>query len=323
MDINWGIIGVGDVTEVKSGPAFQRVGNSCLAAVMRRDGEKARSYAERHGVPSWYSDAQQLIDDPRVNAIYVATPPDSHVSYAIAAMQAGKPVYLEKPMALNRLQAEGLLKAQHALDGRVSVAHYRREQPYFKKVKELVQAEIGIPLLVNLRFYQRPLPAEVLQTPRMRWRLDPSQSGGGLFHDLAPHQIDLLCHIFGDIVYCEGLSHNQTKRYAAADVVSGCILFEKDVLFTGQWAFQASTELDVCEVVGTEGRVSFSVFSNSPIELSNGRGTSLFRFDALAHVQEPMISAVVSYFRGLGPKPCSVREGMAVMGVLDSFSRGV
>src|SRR3546814_11634492 len=137
MEVRCGIIGAGDVTEVKSGPAFQQVEHSQLIAVMRRDAAKAKSYAERHGVPRWYTDAQQLIDDPEVNAIYVATPPDTHAYYATAALRAGKPVYLEKPMTLNSRAAKALVETQQACGVKLSVAHYRREQTYFKKVKEL------------------------------------------------------------------------------------------------------------------------------------------------------------------------------------------
>ncbi len=320
MEIKWGIVGVGDVTEVKSGPAFQRVEHSHLVAVMRRDAAKAKSYAERHGVPRWYSDAQQLIDDPEVNAIYVATPPDSHTFYAAAAMRAGKPVYLEKPMTLNSLQAKELLETQQSCDGRISIAHYRREQPYFKKIKELIDFHIGVPRIANLRYYQQPLSNEALQSSRMQWRLNPAQSGGGLFHDLAPHQVDLMYHFFGSIACSSGISHNQAKRYAADDAVSGQILFENDVLFTGQWAFNVGEDLDLCEVVGAEGRVSFSIFDYRAIELVNKQGTQHFRFESLPHVQQPMIAAVVSYFRGVGPNPCSVREGYEVMKVLDSFT---
>ena len=97
--IKWGIIGCGDVTEVKSGPAFNKVKNSGLVAVMRRDAEKAEDYARRHTVPKWYSDANKLIHDPEVNAIYIATPPSSHEEYTMAAFDAGKPVYVEKPMS--------------------------------------------------------------------------------------------------------------------------------------------------------------------------------------------------------------------------------
>lgn len=320
MDVKWGIIGVGDVTEVKSGPAFNRVEHSQLVAVMRRDAEKAKRYADRHGVPRWYSDAQQLIDDPGVNAIYIATPPHTHAYYATAALRAGKPVYLEKPMTLNSDEAAALVETQQVWGVKLSVAHYRRQQPYFKKVKELIDKYIGVPRIANLRFYQPPLAVDVLQSPGMQWRLDPKQSGGGLFHDLAPHQIDLMHYFFGSIASSSGMARNQAKLYEAADVVSGQIWFQSGVLFSGQWAFNAAEKCDICEVVGTEGKVTFSVFDYQPILLVNQQGPQQFDFEPLPHVQQPMIAAVVSYIRGLGPNPCSVQEGYNVMRVLDDFS---
>src|SRR5205085_8185937 len=99
--INWGIIGCGDVTEVKSGPAFNKVKNSSLVAVMRRNAVKAKDYAQRHNVPKWYTDANDLIADPKINAIYIATPPSSHEKYTLAVLDAGKPVYVEKPMSID------------------------------------------------------------------------------------------------------------------------------------------------------------------------------------------------------------------------------
>ena len=97
--IRWGIIGCGNVTEVKSGPGFQKAKNSALVAVMRRNGALAEDYARRHNVPRWTDDAQALIDDPEVDAVYVATPPAFHIEYTIQAARAGKPVYVEKPLA--------------------------------------------------------------------------------------------------------------------------------------------------------------------------------------------------------------------------------
>lgn len=320
MNVKWGIIGAGDVTEVKSGPAFQQVAHSELVAVMRRDAAKAKSYAERHGVPQWYTDAQQLIDDPEVNAVYIATPPDTHAYYADAALRAGKPVYLEKPMTLNAGEAKALMETQQACDVKLSVAHYRRQQPYFRKVKDLIDGHIGVPRVANLRYHQQPLTAEVLQSPGMQWRLNPEQSGGGLFHDLAPHQIDLMHYFFGNIASSSGMARNQAGLYQAADVVSGQIWFEKGVLFSGQWAFNVAEKHDVCEVIGSEGKVSFSIFDYQPIELASGQGTQRFDFEPLPHVQQPMVAAVVSYIRGVAPNPCSVQEGYNVMQVLDNFA---
>src|ERR1700732_4083626 len=126
--VNWGIIGCGDVTELKSGPAFNKAGNSALVAVMRRDAVKAQDYARRHQVPRWYDDASQLINDPEVNAIYIATPPSSHEAYTIAAINAGKPVYVEKPMANNYAAACSMADTAAQKNSKLVVAHYRREQ---------------------------------------------------------------------------------------------------------------------------------------------------------------------------------------------------
>ena len=99
INIKWGFIGCGVVTQKKSGPAFSMIRNSEVVAVMSRRAEKAESYARRNHIPRWYTDAQLLIGDEDVNAVYIATPPSSHATFAIMAMKAGKPVYIEKPMA--------------------------------------------------------------------------------------------------------------------------------------------------------------------------------------------------------------------------------
>jgi len=103
--VRWGIIGCGDVTEKKSGPGFQKALGSELVAVMRRDGERAADYARRHQVPKWYDDAERLIRDPQVDAVYIATPPATHVAFIKQVADAGKPVYCEKPMGVNATES--------------------------------------------------------------------------------------------------------------------------------------------------------------------------------------------------------------------------
>src|SRR5713101_4999361 len=136
--IRWGIIGCGDVTEVKSGPALQRATGSALVAVMRRDRAKAEDYARRHGVPRSYDDAAALIADPHVDAVYVATPPSSHRDLALAVAAAGKPCLVEKPMAMNHAECLEMVAAFHALALPLCVAYYRRALPRFLKVRELL-----------------------------------------------------------------------------------------------------------------------------------------------------------------------------------------
>ncbi|MEJ7912481.1 MAG: Gfo/Idh/MocA family oxidoreductase, partial [Chitinophagaceae bacterium] len=249
--IQWGIIGCGNVTEVKSGPAFSKVPNSKLVAVMRRNAAKSKDYAQRHGIEKWYSDATALINDPDVHAIYIATPPSSHEAYAIEALHAGKPVYVEKPMAVNVVAAQHMAAAAESTGVKLSVAHYRREQPLFLKIKSLLdEGAIGEVRLVNLQFFQPHQSAMIAQTEDP-WRLDPAVSGGGLFHDLAPHQLDLMCYFFGSALQASGISFNAARLYGADDTVSGQILFNNSLLFNGTWCFTSSQKRDHCEIIGT------------------------------------------------------------------------
>ncbi len=321
--INWGIIGCGDVTEVKSGPAFNKADHSKLVAVMRRDAAKAEDYARRHNVPKWFSDANLLINDPDVNAIYIATPPSSHEEYAIAAMQAGKPVYIEKPVSVDYPSAKRIAQFGQEKNIKMCVAHYRRQQPLFKKIKEIIDDKIiGEVRVVNMICYKKLLSQSDLTNERIAWRVNAEVSGGGLFYDLAPHQLDLMIYFFGEVTSALGVSANQAKLYKSEDVVSGNILFKNGTVFSGTWCFTTNefNDADHCEIIGSKGKISFAVFEHQKISLMVGQELQEIPFQKLQHVQEPMIAAVVKYFLNEAPNPCSAGDGAEVMRLMDSFT---
>jgi len=325
QQINWGIIGCGDVTEVKSGPAFNKVPNSKLVAVMRRDKEKVQDYAKRHNVPKWYTSAYELINDPDVNAIYVATPPLQHEEYTIAALNAGKPVYVEKPMAVDASASQRMADAVKP-GTRLSVAHYRRAQPVFLKIKELLATEaIGDVKYVDLKYVQPAMTGEDLKKPGIQWRVNPEVSGGGLFHDLAPHQVDIMYFLFGKVTAASGVATNQGKLYDADDIVAGNLLFENGVIFRGLWSFSAPAEeaTDSCDIIGSKGKMSFSIFGAPEITLTQSGKMQTIAFDKLQHVQQPMIEKVVQYFLDRGENPSSAEDGVAVMKMLDAFASNI
>ncbi len=322
--IRWGMIGCGDVTEVKSGPAFNKVNNSSLTAVMCRDASKAKDYATRHKVPKWYHDANDLINDKEINAVYIATPPAFHEPYAIAAIHAGKSVYIEKPMALNFESANMIARTAKEKDIKVSLAHYRRGQPLFNKVKQLLKENtIGEIRFAKLEFYKKQLNQEALNTPKVAWRVNPAIAGGGLFHDIAPHQLDLMYWFFGEVEKATGYSANQAGIYHADDIVSGSILFKSGVILNGLWCFNVAEEnsKDHCEIQGSEGKMRFPIFEHKKIEIIKKGKTVNILFDPLEHVQQPLIQKVVNYFLNKGPNPCSAEDGAKVMWLLDEFTR--
>lgn len=321
--VNWGIVGCGDVCEVKSGPAFNKVPNSRLVAVMRRDEEKAADFARRHGVPKFYNDASKLINDPDVNAIYIATPPSSHAMYMEEALKAGKPAYVEKPITTSAGSCRNMIGIKDKHDGFVSVAHYRRELPLFRKVKDLISSgAIGRVTLMKLSTLQ-PKASKIITQTKDNWRVQPEVSGGGLFHDLSPHQLDISYWLFGKPQDVSGKSLNQMKLYSAPDIATIQVIFKDDVVLQGVWAFnvgEAATQ-DLCEVVGTEGVIRFSFFRKSTIEIKNGSGSEVLEMDYPENIQKPMIEAVVKYFRGEGKNPCSLEEALVVMELIDSTTK--
>ena len=180
---------------------------------MSRKLEKAEKYAKERGIARWYDDAQMLINDPEINAVYIATPPSSHATYAIMAMKAGKAVYIEKPMAVTYEECCRINRVSQETGMPCFVAYYRRNLPYFQKVKTLIEeGSIGNIINIQVRFAQPPRSLD-RKEGILPWRLQPDIAGGGYFYDLAPHQIDLLQEIFGCILEASGYKSNRGGLY--------------------------------------------------------------------------------------------------------------
>jgi 1,5-anhydro-D-fructose reductase (1,5-anhydro-D-mannitol-forming) len=321
--VNWGIIGCGDVCEVKSGPAFSKVPGSSLKSVMRRDKAKVEDYARRHKVPNFYTEAALLMEDPDVNAIYIATPPGSHERYAIEAMKAGKPVYIEKPVAVNTKACQNMIAASRQYGIPASVAHYRRELSLFRRVKSLIdQQAIGSVKLVILNLFQSPKPnTDAIEN----WRVDPALSGGGLFYDLAPHQLDIMYWIFGVPTSTTGHSINQGKNYPAPDVTALTTVFPGGIVLQGLWSFNAPAHArqDTCKIIGEKGTLEFSFFTSfvkSTLEIHRNGATELEEFTFPEHIQQPMIEEVVKYFQGKAENPCSLDDALVTMNMMEQTS---
>lgn len=317
--VNWGIIGCGDVCEIKSGPAFHNVDHSRLVAVMRRDLAKAADFAQRHHVPRFYNEAAALINDAEVNAIYIATPPLSHEAYAIEAMKAGKHVYIEKPVTTDAGACERLTKFAHSCKLRVSVAHYRRGLPLFNKVRTLIRERaIGNVRVIRLTTLQPEKSNIIIQTEE-NWRVQPDISGGGLFHDLSPHQLDIVYWIFGAPREVNCKSVNQSRRYDAPDMTLLNATYDNNIVLTGVWAFNVtpSAAQDSCEIIGDTGMLRFAFFRPSTLEIIRETGTEVLTMNYPVNIQEPMIAAVTNFFRGEGINPCSLEEALVVMRMID------
>ncbi|MNI09494.1 1,5-anhydro-D-fructose reductase [compost metagenome] len=319
--IHWGIIGCGSVTEVKSGPAFQKAEYSELVAVMRRDGALAEDYARRHQVPKWTNQAEIVINDSEVDAIYVATPPASHMEYVLAASQAGKPVYVEKPMAMNLKQCEEMIAACNIANVPLYVAYYRRALPRFLQVKEwLDTGRIGEVRGVNTVHLSKPSESE-LRRESSSWRTNPALSGGGHFHDVASHTLDLLDYLLGPIDQVQGQSANQAGLYEADDIVSGVYRFQSGVIGTGLWCFTSNEYKEYTEIIGSHGKIVFSTFTEAPIQLINVDGEQSLIIPNPPHIQQPLIQTIVNELLGLGICPSTGESASRTNRVMEQITR--
>lgn len=288
--IRWGIIGCGNVTEVKSGPAYQKTEGFKIEAVMRRDADKAADYAKRHGIQKYYTNADDLINDTEIDAIYIATPPDTHKYYGLKVALAGKICCIEKPLAPNYQDCISIYETFEEKNIPLFVAYYRRTLPRFEQIKKWLDTN-SIGEIRHIRWHLSKPTSEQDKSGTYNWRTDSEIATGGYFDDLASHGLDLFIHLLGNIKEVSGISHNQQGLYSSQDTVTACWAHETGVTGTGSWNFGCYEREDKVEIYGSKGKITFSVFENVPLVLTNEEGETALNIEhpeniQLHHVQQ-------------------------------------
>jgi predicted dehydrogenase len=315
--IRWGMIGCGDVTEVKSGPGFQKAEGSALVAVMRRQGALAADYARRHAVPRWYEDADALIADPEVDAIYVATPPDTHAEYALQAAAAGKPAYVEKPMARHTPECDRMTEAFQRAHLPLFVAYYRRCLPRFVTARELI-SNGALGRVTGVR-YHFSAPKHL---DNAGWRVNAAVSGGGHFLDIGSHAIDLLDFFFGPLTGVAGVAGKVGGGGSVEDAVTMSFLAGGEIPGAASWNFAGAEREDTFIIAGTGGRLCFSLLGDEPLRLENAAGVETRPRPTPPHVQQPLIQSVVADLLGRGECPSSGESARRASQVMDTVLTG-
>lgn len=327
--VRWGILGVGDVCEVKSAPAMQKIQHSEVVAVMRRNGAKAKDYANRHEVGTWYDDADKLINDPNVNAIYIATPPNAHCDLTIKAAKVGKPVYVEKPMARTTAECQQMIDACKRANVPLYIAYYRRRLPNFEKLKSLLdEGAIGTIRMVKIEMF-KTLDPDILNnitaSMPVNWRTDPEVAGGGYFFDLAAHQLDFLDYALGPITKVSGHAANQAGAYKAADIISSSFEFENGVIGSGSWCFtvDAISEKEEVTFIGSNGQIRMSFFGEPKLYLEQpGSPMETFEFEMPQHIQQLLIQTIVDDLLGKGECPSTGETAIRTNWVMEEMTKG-
>jgi predicted dehydrogenase len=316
MSIRWGIIGCGKVCEVKSGPGFQRAEGSELSFVMRRDAALAEDYARRHGVARWTTNAEELICDPEIDAVYIATPPGTHCDYALRVAAAGKPAYVEKPMARNHAECQRMIAAFQTAKLPLFVAYYRRRLPRFLAVKELIDSgRIGQVTMLNYSYASNKLRGIV--PGNLEWRLAADQAGGGHFLDLGSHALDIFDYLLGPIEHIHGAAVNLASPHDVEDAVTMHCRFAGGAMGVAAWNFAAFDLEDTISITGTLGKITLSVFGNEPVTLTTTAGVETFDRPNPPHIQQPLIQSIVDELSGRGACPSTGESAARTTRVMD------
>ena len=285
--VGWGLIGCGDISRRRVAPALRDLENCELVAVSRADAARAEAFATEFGARRWHADWRELIADPQVEAVYIATPVRLHAEQAIAAAEAGKHILCEKPMALSVAECARMNAAAETGGVRLGVAYYRRFYPVVERVGEILRSgEIGAPVVAQMNAFERFEPGP--EHPR-RWLLDRRQSGGGPMFDFGCHRVEVLLNLFGDVSKVKGLASNVLFAREVEDTACALLQFERGPQAVLSVTHAARDPQDTLEIFGSEGSVRADVLNEGRLKVRTDVGERVETHASHANLHQPLI----------------------------------
>jgi predicted dehydrogenase len=283
---------------------------------MRRDINNAKESAEKLGATKWYDNADSLLSDDNVDAVYIASPPGLHLEQAIKCCEHRKPTYIEKPFARNYSEALQITKMFEEAGVPLYVAHYRRALPKFIKIKEILDSgKIGKICEADFRLNRKYNYDEIHNT----WLYNTELSGGGKFYDIAPHSIDIMVYLLGNFTEINSFATNNNDEYDVEDVVVMSFKTDKGVIGTANFNSLALDKKDRMIIYGTKGNIEFTMHGNDPIIINTENGEEKIEIENPPIIQESMVEEVVkSLLTGEKLHTCSAREALETYRIMDA-----
>lgn len=315
--IGWGLVGCGDISRKRVAPALRGLESCELVAVSRADAARAESFASEFGAKRWHADWRKLIEDPEVEAVYVATPVHLHAEQAVAAAEAGKHVLCEKPMALTVAECERMNAAAEANNVLLGVAYYRRFYPVVERVKQLLDsAEIGVPVVAQANAFERFDPAP--DNPR-RWLLDKQHSGGGPMFDFGCHRIEVLFNLFGDVTAVRALKGNVIFEREVEDTACAILQFGRGTQGIISVTHAAREPQDTLEIFGSEGSIRIDVLNEGRLRVGTKDGERFESHPPHANLHQPLIEDFTRAVLEGGKPRVDGRTGQKVSEILEQI----
>jgi predicted dehydrogenase len=296
-------------------PALRDLDNCELIAVSRADAARAEAFATEFGARRWHADWRELLKDPEVEAVYVATPVHLHAEQAIAAAEAGRHVLCEKPMALSAAECERMNAAAEANGVWLGVTYYRRFYPVVERVAEILRSgEIGTPVVAQMNAFERFEPGP--DHPR-RWLLDKKMSGGGPMFDFGSHRIEVLLNLFGPPLRVRAVTGNVLFRREVEDTACAIFQFEGRTQAVLTVTHAAREPQDTLEIFGSEGSVRADVLNEGRLRIRTAEGERVESHPPHMNFHQPLIEDFARAVVEGRPPRVDGQDGQTVSGVLE------
>ena len=313
--VGWGLIGCGDIARRRVAPAVRDLEECELVAVSRANAGLAEVFAMEFGARRWHADWRDLVRDPEVEAVYVATPVHLHAEQTIAAAEAGKHVLCEKPMALSVEECERMNAAAEANGVRLGVAYYRRFYPAVGRVADIIKSgEIGAPVVAQANAFERFEPGP--EHPR-RWLIERRLSGGGPMFDFGCHRVEVLLNLFGRVAEVKGLTSNALFEREVEDTACALIKFDSGAQAVVTVTHAAREPRDTLELFCTLGSVRADVLNEGRLRIKTEAGERVESHPPHPNVHQPLIDDFNRAVIGDRPPRVDGTVGLEVSKVLE------
>lgn len=295
--VRWLVIGIGDITRKRVIPAILAEPRSSFYGVVTRHPAKAEAYP---GVRV-FTELAAALNDPAVDAVYVATPVGMHAEQTIASLIAGKHVLCEKPVAMNYAQAKNMVAAGHASGRLLGIAFYRRLYPKLIRAKELIeQGAIGQPVLAEATNHGW------LESEERAWLRDPKLTSAGPLFDTASHRIDAFNFLFGRPKRGRALTSNVVHQLPVEDSATIVIDYESGPRGIVDVRWNSRIVRDEFRVIGTEGELKMTPLNGPELRYAD----KVEMLPTHANVHYPLVENFVNAILDRAPLACSGEDAI-------------
>ena len=290
--LRWGLIGCGDIAQKRVAPALRDSPQCDLIAVSRSQSQLLEPFARQFGAKKCYSDWREMLVDPEIDAVYIATPVDLHATQTIEAAEAGKHVLCEKPMGLNVDECDQMIATCRNRSVKLGVAYYRHFYPVIARIKSVIESgEIGHPVFVQINAFEwfNPQPDE----PRF-WLIKRDVAGGGPMFDFGCHRIEVLLDLFGGVRQVKAMMANALFEREVEDTAAAMFQFDRGTCAVLTVTHAAREPQDTLDIFGSGGSIHVPKLNEGKLFVTSDPGQRVESHPAAQNFHAPLIEDFVA-----------------------------